>query len=88
MPSVGDVEPSIEGDFTTGKLTRTDIEFFHAGLALSGVSRVQCIFATLNQCSCRGCNCSFNKLVQLAQVANSLATWVTDPIRILHGILN
>ena len=40
MPSVADVEPSIEGDFTTGKLTRTDIEFLHAGLALSGVSRV------------------------------------------------
>ena len=40
MPSVADVEPSIEGDFTTGKLTRTDFEFLHAGLALSGVSRV------------------------------------------------
>ena len=33
-------EPLIEGDFTTGKLTRTDIEFLLAGLALSGVSRV------------------------------------------------
>ena len=40
MPSVADGEPSIEGDFTTGKLTRTDFEFLHAGLALSGVSRV------------------------------------------------
>ena len=40
MPSVADVEPSIEVDFTTGKLTRTDIEFLHAGLALLGLSRV------------------------------------------------
>ena len=40
LPSVADVEPLIEGDSTTGKLTWTDFDFLHAGLALSGVSRV------------------------------------------------
>ena len=38
--------------------------------------------------TCRGCNCSFNELVQLAQVMIFPATWVTDLIRIPHGILN
>ena len=54
------------------------------------VGLVKSIFATLNQCTCLGYNCSFNELVQPAQVANFPATWVIDlisidPIRILIG---
>jgi len=30
----------VEGDFTAGKLTLTDFDFLHAGLALSSMSRV------------------------------------------------
>ena len=48
------------------------------------VRRVKSMFAALNRGSCCGCICSFNELVKLAQVTNFPATWVTDPIRILH----
>ena len=41
MPLVADMEPSIEGDFTARELTRMDIDFLHAGLALSDMSRVR-----------------------------------------------
>ena len=73
----------VEGDFTAGKLTPTDFDFLHAGLALSSMSRV--MFVTLNGGTCRGCNCSFSEMVKSAQVVNFPATWVTDPIRMLHG---
>ena len=43
---------------------------------------------TLTQGTFRGCYCSFNKLIQLAQVENFQATRVADLIRILPGILN
>ena len=41
-----DVELSIEGDFAAGELTRTVLDFLHAGLALSGVSRVRLLLLT------------------------------------------
>ena len=47
----------VEGDFTASKLTPTDFDFLHAGLALSSMLRV--MFATLNRGTCCGCNCSF-----------------------------
>ena len=52
---------------------------FRAGF----VRRVRSTFAALSRGTCRGCNCCFNELVQLAWVKNFPATWVTDPIRIL-----
>ena len=48
------------------------------------VRHVKSMFGALNWATCRGCNCSFNELVKLAQVMNVAATWVTEPIRILH----
>ena len=80
LPLAADVEPSIEGDFPARELKRTDFDFFLAGLALSDV----CVFDVLNRVTCRGCICSFNELVKLAQITNFSATWVTDPIRTLH----
>ena len=41
-----DVELSIEGDFAASELTRTVLDFLHAGLALSGVSRVRLLLLT------------------------------------------
>ena len=40
LPLAADVEPLIEGDFIAGKLTPTNFDFLHAGLALSSMSRV------------------------------------------------
>ena len=47
------------------------------------VWHVKSMFAAPNRFTCRGCICSFNELVKLAQVTNVPATWVTDPIRML-----
>ena len=46
MPLVADLEPSIEGDLVARELTRTDFDFLHAGLALSGVPSVCLLLLT------------------------------------------
>lgn len=81
MPLVGNVEPLIEHDFAAGELRWTVFDF----LMLDW--HVKSMF-TLTQGTFRGCYCSFNKLIQLAQVENFQATRVADLIRILPGILN
>ena len=37
LPSVANVEPLIEADFTASELTHTDVDFLHAGLVLTGM---------------------------------------------------
>ena len=46
MRLVADLEPSIGGDLAARELTRTDFDFLHAGLALSGVSSVCLLLLT------------------------------------------
>ena len=46
LPLVADLEPSIEGDLAAHELTRTDFDFLHAGLALSGVPSVCLLLLT------------------------------------------
>ena len=46
MPLVADLEPSFEGDLAARELTRTDFDFLHAGLALSGVPSVCLVLLT------------------------------------------
>ena len=75
------------GTFDRGWLccSRIDTDGFWFSPCWAGfVRRVKSMFAGLNRGTCRGCNCSFNELVRLAQVTNFPATWVTDPIRMLH----
>ena len=78
---------SRRGTFDRGWLScpRIDTDGFWFSPCWSGfVRRVKSMLAALNRGTCRGCNCSFDELVKLAQVMNVPAAWVTDPIRILH----
>ena len=78
---------SRRGTFDRGCLCRPRIDtdrFWFSPCWAGFVRRVMSMFAALNRGTCRGCNCSFSELVKLAQVTNFPATWVTDPIRILH----
>ena len=78
---------SRRGTFDRGWLCcpRIDTEGFWFSPCWAGfVRRVKSMFAALNRSTCRGCICSFNELVKLSQVTNFPATWVTEPVRILH----
>ena len=78
---------SRRGTFDRGWLSCPRIEtdgFWFFPCWTGFVRRFKSVFDVLNRGTCRGCICSFNELVKLAQITNCSATWVTDPIRTLH----
>ena len=78
---------SRRGSFDRGWLCCPQIgtdEFWFSPCWAGFVRRGKSMFAALNRGTCRGCICSFNEMVKLAQNTNFPATWVTDRIRILH----